>query len=188
VQLYALSQFITYPAKALTGGRGQPRDSLTELTNLFISTKPPHRRLSYLLPHPATREPRNARMSLGVGIHFPVAKPGAPRTVVTTVRLINDRQCGHPSRASPDCINEDPIRHDTVHRKHQPLFNRLLSHSIVPMTTQNTNAKHEVGNIPAAPDGSFKRPASTFRDVIERGGRFEPERGARRSTTLGCRY
>ncbi|TEB34318.1 glutathione S-transferase [Coprinellus micaceus] len=44
------------------------------------------------------------------------------------------------------------------------------------MTTQNTNAKHEVGNIPAAPDGSFKRPASTFRDVIERGGRFEPER------------
>ncbi|KAK7047387.1 S-glutathionyl-(chloro)hydroquinone reductase [Paramarasmius palmivorus] len=34
----------------------------------------------------------------------------------------------------------------------------------------------DVRKLPIAKDGSYQRPASTFRDTIERGGRFEPER------------
>ncbi|KAK7047388.1 S-glutathionyl-(chloro)hydroquinone reductase [Paramarasmius palmivorus] len=34
----------------------------------------------------------------------------------------------------------------------------------------------DVLKLPIAKDGSFQRPASTFRDTIEKGGRFEPER------------
>lgn len=37
--------------------------------------------------------------------------------------------------------------------------------------------KTDVSIIKNDTDGSFKRPASTFRDVIEKGGKFEPEKG-----------
>jgi putative glutathione S-transferase len=46
------------------------------------------------------------------------------------------------------------------------------------MSARDTTAQSDVGQVPTDPDGTFKRVVSTFRDVIERGGKFEPERGA----------
>lgn len=36
----------------------------------------------------------------------------------------------------------------------------------------------DVASLNIAADGSFKRVVSTFRDVIEKGGKFEPEEGS----------
>ncbi|TEB24566.1 glutathione S-transferase [Coprinellus micaceus] len=43
------------------------------------------------------------------------------------------------------------------------------------MSARDTTAQSDVGQVPTEPDGTFKRVVSTFRDVIERGGKFEPE-------------
>ncbi|KAJ6558645.1 glutathione S-transferase [Mycena sp. CBHHK59/15] len=43
-------------------------------------------------------------------------------------------------------------------------------------TTRDTTALSDITKIQNAPDGNFKRVASTFRDFIEEGGRFAPER------------
>ena len=43
------------------------------------------------------------------------------------------------------------------------------------MTATNVQ---DPGKIKTEADGSFKRVVSTFRDVIEKGGKFEPEKGS----------
>lgn len=47
-------------------------------------------------------------------------------------------------------------------------------------TSTNKDASAKSGDFKpnwAASDGSFKRQVSSFRDVIEKGGKFEPEKG-----------
>ncbi|TEB34306.1 glutathione S-transferase [Coprinellus micaceus] len=43
------------------------------------------------------------------------------------------------------------------------------------MATRDVSAQSNIHVMKTEPDGSFKRQASSFRDVIERGGRYEPE-------------
>ena len=43
------------------------------------------------------------------------------------------------------------------------------------MATRDVSAQSNIHVMKAEPDGSFKRQASSFRDVIERGGKYEPE-------------
>ena len=38
------------------------------------------------------------------------------------------------------------------------------------------------------PDGSFNRAPSSFRDVIEKGGRFEPEKGEHKPSSISCSH
>lgn len=44
-------------------------------------------------------------------------------------------------------------------------------------TTRDTTLQSDVTKIKIEADGSFKRAESTFRDTIEKGGKFEPEAG-----------
>ncbi|KJA23158.1 hypothetical protein HYPSUDRAFT_40330 [Hypholoma sublateritium FD-334 SS-4] len=44
-------------------------------------------------------------------------------------------------------------------------------------TPKDSVSQSDVGLMKREPDGSFKRPDSSFRDVIEKGGRFTPEEG-----------
>lgn len=50
---------------------------------------------------------------------------------------------------------------------------RTNSHSTSKMAGDKSNITSWASN-----DGSFKRQTSSFRDVIEKGGKFEPEKGA----------
>lgn len=46
------------------------------------------------------------------------------------------------------------------------------------MSTKDTSHQSDIGKMQAHnPDGSFNRASSTFRDTIEKGGKFEPEKG-----------
>ncbi|KAH9852358.1 glutathione S-transferase [Lenzites betulinus] len=44
-------------------------------------------------------------------------------------------------------------------------------------TARDTSHLTDISKMKTEPDGSFKRKASTFRDFIEKGGKFEPEKG-----------
>ncbi|EIN08215.1 glutathione S-transferase [Punctularia strigosozonata HHB-11173 SS5] len=43
--------------------------------------------------------------------------------------------------------------------------------------TRDVSKQSDITKMTTDPDGSFKRKASTFRDFIEKGGKFEPEKG-----------
>lgn len=45
------------------------------------------------------------------------------------------------------------------------------------MSTKDYTIYSDISKAKAEPDGSFKRQDSAFRGVIEKGGRFEPEKG-----------
>lgn len=44
--------------------------------------------------------------------------------------------------------------------------------------TRDTTSQSDLKKMKHEPDGSFKRPASSYRDWIKKGGKFEPEKGA----------
>jgi putative glutathione S-transferase len=44
-------------------------------------------------------------------------------------------------------------------------------------TARDTTVQSDITKIPIEPDGSFKRLESTFRNTIEKGGKFEPDSG-----------
>ncbi|EAU89385.2 glutathione S-transferase [Coprinopsis cinerea okayama7 len=44
------------------------------------------------------------------------------------------------------------------------------------MATRDVSSQSDISKMQRDPDGSFKRQASAFRNTIERGGKFEPER------------
>ncbi|KAF9529788.1 glutathione S-transferase [Crepidotus variabilis] len=44
------------------------------------------------------------------------------------------------------------------------------------MSAKDDKAQSKFTTLPIAPDGSFKRPGSIFRNFIEKGGKFEPEK------------
>jgi putative glutathione S-transferase len=44
------------------------------------------------------------------------------------------------------------------------------------MSTKDHTVQSDIAKMVTEPDGSFKRQASTFRDVVEKGGKFEPEK------------
>lgn len=44
------------------------------------------------------------------------------------------------------------------------------------MATRDVSAQSDISKLKHDADGSFKRKASTFRDTIEKGGKFEPEK------------
>ena len=43
--------------------------------------------------------------------------------------------------------------------------------------SRDTSHQSDVTKIPTDADGAFKRPASSFRNFIQAGGKFPPERG-----------
>lgn len=43
--------------------------------------------------------------------------------------------------------------------------------------SRDTTAQSDVNKLPTEADGSFKRKPSTFLNSIEKGGKFEPEKG-----------
>ena len=43
--------------------------------------------------------------------------------------------------------------------------------------SRDVSGQSNIAKMASAEDGSFKRKASTFRNTIEKGGRFEPEKG-----------
>lgn len=45
------------------------------------------------------------------------------------------------------------------------------------MTTKDTTLQSDITKMKPEKDGSFKRLDASFRDIIEKGGRFEPEAG-----------
>lgn len=45
------------------------------------------------------------------------------------------------------------------------------------MATKEQTSQADIATLKIGADGSFKRSTSTFRDTIEAGGRFKPERG-----------
>lgn len=44
-------------------------------------------------------------------------------------------------------------------------------------TAKDTTTQSDIQKMKTEPDGSFKRLDSTFRNTIEKGGKFEPEKG-----------
>lgn len=55
---------------------------------------------------------------------------------------------------------------------HWATFKRLST-----MATRDVSDQSNIHKMKTESDGSFKRQASSFRDVIERGGKFEPDPG-----------
>lgn len=45
------------------------------------------------------------------------------------------------------------------------------------MSTKDVSHLSDIGKMPSSSDGSFNRKPSTFRNFIEKGGKFEPEKG-----------
>ncbi len=45
------------------------------------------------------------------------------------------------------------------------------------MSSKDTTAQSDVSKLKTEADGSFKRQASSFRNFVEQGGKFEPEKG-----------
>jgi putative glutathione S-transferase len=44
-------------------------------------------------------------------------------------------------------------------------------------TARDTTDQSDITKMKTEPDGSFKRADASFRNTIQRGGKFEPERG-----------
>ena len=51
--------------------------------------------------------------------------------------------------------------------------------SLAMATQRDVSAQSDISKMQAEGDGSFKRKPSTFRNFIEKGGKFEPEKGER---------
>jgi len=45
------------------------------------------------------------------------------------------------------------------------------------MSTKDTTLQSDIGKMKTEPDGSFKRLDASFRNTIEKGGKFEPAKG-----------
>jgi hypothetical protein len=72
-------------------------------------------------------------------------------------------------------------RRSTKRRSRQYIFgehrtNQLLRY----MSTTDTTLQSDIGKMKTEPDGSFKRLDSSFRNTIEKGGKFEPATGRHR--------
>ena len=50
------------------------------------------------------------------------------------------------------------------------------------MTSRDVSGQSDISKMSTEGDGSFKRKASSFRNTIEKGGKFEPEKGERASS------
>lgn len=79
------------------------------------------------------------------------------------------------------------VRWRTSHFTFRPI--RTMS------TTKDVTLQSDITKLKSEPDGSFKRSASSFRNVIEKGGKFEAEQGeviptlfTARSRSLADRY
>jgi putative glutathione S-transferase len=48
------------------------------------------------------------------------------------------------------------------------------------MSTKDTTLQSDIGKMKTEPDGSFKRLDASFRNTIEKGGKFEPATGRHR--------
>jgi len=53
----------------------------------------------------------------------------------------------------------------------------LLYHVRTMTSTKDVSSQSDIGKLKTESDGSFKRAASSFRNFIENGGKFSPEKG-----------
>ena len=80
------------------------------------------------------------------------------------------------TRASPGRIK--PTVFSTISKTYLPRTqhskpNQLLRY----MSTKDTTLQSDIGKMKTEPDGSFKRLDASFRNTIEKGGKFEPAKG-----------
>jgi len=71
------------------------------------------------------------------------------------------------------------VRHSAFNRScaPPPLRTFSISKARTMSTTKDVSLQTDIGKMKTEPDGSFKRKDASFRNVIEKGGKFEPEKG-----------
>jgi hypothetical protein len=91
----------------------------------------------------------------------------------TPLRLAHRALARHPPRSlyssSTSSLNLQAL---LVVRSRHTSLRRTFAMS------RDVSSQSDITKMKTEPDGTFKRAAATFRDVIERGGTFEPEAGA----------
>jgi len=87
------------------------------------------------------------------------------------------------TRASPSRIKPtihlktfSTVSKTYLHRTHNFKTNQLPRY----MSTKDTSLQSDISKMKTEPDGSFKRLDASFRNLIEKGGKFEPATGRHR--------
>lgn len=83
--------------------------------------------------------------------------------------------------------NKVTQRLSTVANSRSPAFRHYFSTAPIMSSADKSSGDKKITGW-ASEDGSFKRQSSSFRDVIEKGGKFEPEKGelGRLCDQMGC--